>query len=355
MSTDDDLRAYLREQVEAAVLGGYQNDKQVLASIEELARHELRDGAQVEQLLEYTRRRLEEHRVEEASWTEPTVNDALDRAFEELTRQGILALQNAGYTLSDGWSVAKDAAEKRFEPIRGATFFHGQDVERGVLGVGLMLAFGAFEEDPARHDEASLAIAREVRETLARHGIETEWNGSVGTRIQIPPFEWRKRRQSPRARRTPTPPADTGSLVERVLRNVMQEEGLSQEQAIAALESFILEEALKHYGEDRRLEAHYDPEKGVVELYQALTVVERLDDDPAVAANQRLLEPVRQRGMDVEPGDELIFQIFYRPEDAPESHAQDSQYGELLELKTFGRFLRWSARALREGLLAHSR
>jgi uncharacterized protein DUF6891/NusA-like protein len=350
MATDDDLRAYLREQVEVAVVGGYKSEKQVLASIEELARHELRDGADVEQLLEHARRRLEEHRVEESGWIEPTVNDALDRAFEELTRQGILALQNAGYTLSDGWSVAKAAAARRSEPMRGAAFFHGQDVERGVLGVGLMLAFGAFEDDPARRDEASLTIAREVREALARHGLETEWNGRLETRIRIPPFEWRKRRQSSRAPRTTL---DTISLQQRVLRNVMQEEGLSQEEAIAALEAFILEEDLKHYGEHRRLEAHYNPERGLVEVYQSLTVVERLDDDPAVAANQRLLEQMLQRGFDVEPGDELVFQIFYRPEDAAESYAQDAQYGGLLELKTFGRFLRWSARALRDGLLAH--
>jgi N utilization substance protein A len=56
---------------------------------------------------------------------------------------------------------------------------------------------------------------------------------------------------------------------------------------------------------------------------------------------------------DVEPGDELVFQLFYRPEDDAESHAQDAQYGGILELKTFGRALRWSARDLRNGILAH--
>ncbi|KFA93914.1 DUF6891 domain-containing protein [Archangium violaceum] len=96
MATDEDLRAYLHEQLEAAVVGGYQNEKQVLTSLEELARHELRDDAEVERLLALARRRLEEHRVEESSWTEPTVNDALDRAFQELTRNGILALPPGG-------------------------------------------------------------------------------------------------------------------------------------------------------------------------------------------------------------------------------------------------------------------
>jgi len=348
MATRDELRAYLREQVEVAVVGGYKNDKEVLTSIEELATHELRDSAEVEQLLEYARRRLEEHRVEEASWTEPTMNDALDRAFEELNRQGILALQDAGYTLSDGWAEVKDAAANGSEPMRGATFFHGQDIERGVLGVGLMLAFGAFEDDPKRHDEASLAIAREVRETLVRHGIETEWNGSVETRIQIPPFEWRKRRQSSRARRKQE---DPGSLQQRVLRNVTQEQGLSQEAVIAALEAFICEAALKHYGEGRRLEGHYDLERGYVEVFEALTVVERLDEDPAVARNQRTLDQMVRRGLEVEPGDELVFQLFYMPEHAPEAHAQDAQYGAILDVKTAGRPLRWTARALRDGIL----
>ncbi|WP_375769173.1 hypothetical protein NR798_47150 [Archangium gephyra] len=349
MATRDELRAYLREQVEVAVLGGYKSDKQVLTSIEELARHELGDGGEVEQLLAHTRRRLEEHRVEEASWTEPTVNDALDRAFEELNRRGILALQDAGYTMSDGWGEVNDAAARSSEPMRGATFFHGQDVERGVLGAGLMLAFGAFEDDPKRHDEASLAIAREVRAVLASHGIETEWNGRVETRIQILPFEWRKRRQSRRAMRTEE---DTGSLQERVLRNVLQEQGVSEEAAIAALEAFIGEAALKHYGEGRRLEAHYDPERKYVEVFEAITVVERLDDDPAVARNQRTVAELAPRGMEVEPGDELVFQLFYRAEDAPEAHAQDAQYGDILDVKTAGRPLRWTSRDLREGILA---
>src|SRR6185503_15302152 len=39
--------------------------------------------------------------------------------------------------------------------------------------------------------------------------------------------------------------------------------------------------------------------------------------------------------MEVEPGDELVFQIFYRDEDAAEATAPDDQYGDILKLKTF--------------------
>lgn len=349
MSRNDKRRQYVREQAEAAVLGGYEDEKRVLASIEELARHELRgDREAVAQVLEYTRRRFEERRAEEAGWTGPSTNDAIDRAFEELTRNGILALQNAGGTLSDGWSVVADAVEDSFEEVRGATFFHAQDVERAVQGGPLMLAFRALEDDPARHDEASLAIAREVRETLARHGVQTEWNGSVETRIEIPPFEWRKRRVA-------TPPLkDKRHLQTRVLHKVVEEKGVPLEKAISALEELIYRAALKHYGENRQLEAHYDPERGYVALFQTLTVVEQLARDPATASNQQTVDRLVRMGMEVEPGDELVFQIFYLPEDVYEARAQDAQYGALLDLTTADRPLgTWTARALRNRLLRY--
>ncbi|QAT84301.1 hypothetical protein EJ065_2729 [Corallococcus coralloides] len=96
--------------------------------------------------------------------------------------------------MSDGWSDVNGRASRRRPVPRGAVFFHGQDLERGVRGEGLLLAFGAYENDEAQQEAASLAIAREVRETLARHGVRTDWNGDVDERLLIPPFAWRKRR-----------------------------------------------------------------------------------------------------------------------------------------------------------------
>lgn len=349
MAMDDALRDFLRQQVETAVLGGYLGDEEVLAFVQRRVEDEPGASGAMEEFLAYARRLLEEQRAEESGWTGPTTNDAIDRAFEELNRQGIIALQNAGYTQSEGWSEVEAAAAESYEPVRGATFFHGQDVERGVLDMGLMLAFGAFERDPKLHDEASLAIAREVRETLARHGVQTEWNGSVGTRIQIPPFPWRKRRK----RADAADGRDTGSRNERVLRRVVQEKGLTREAAITALEAFVCDAARKHFGEDRQLEARYNPEDGQVEVYQAIVVVEQLGDAVA-AVNQRTPSQLGELGGDVEPGDELVFQIFYREEEAYLARAQDEKYGGILNLRTFGRGMKpWTARELRDGILAH--
>ncbi|WP_224250167.1 DUF6891 domain-containing protein [Hyalangium gracile] len=347
MATDAELFERLRDRVEALVLGGYGEEWKVLASIEELLRYELREDREaLDQLLEYARRRFEQRREEEARWTEPTMNDRIDRAFEELNRQGIIALQNAGNTLSEGWTEVEAAAKLSYELVRGATFFHGQDVERGALGGGLMLAFDAFEDDPGLRDEARLAIAREIRDTLARHGVPTEWNGRPKARIQILPFEWRKHREVPRK--------EKGTLEQRVLRRVIQERGVTEEAAAAALARFILEAARKEYGAGRELETVYDPERGVVELFQAIKVVERLSDDPAVSENERTLAQLGPLGLEVEPGDELVLQLFYRPDDVYEARAQDSQYGWILGLTTSGReLLPWTARALRDGILRH--
>ncbi|MFY0577344.1 DUF6891 domain-containing protein [Cystobacter fuscus] len=193
--SDDDSREHLLARVECAVRGGFEDEEELLEELEQWVEDELgeSDRALVETLDAHARKLFQAQRVREAGWGEPTFNDAIDSAFEELNGRGIVALENAGYTMSEGWSDVNEVASSQHTPPRGAVFYHGQDLERGVAGQGLMLAFGAYEEDDAKHEAASLAIAREVCEVLGRHGVRTEWDGSVGERIRIPPFEWRKR------------------------------------------------------------------------------------------------------------------------------------------------------------------
>jgi hypothetical protein len=62
-----------------------------------------------------------------------------------------------------------------------------------VAGLGLMLAFGSYDDGP-QHQPKSLALAREIVETLNRHGVPATWDGTIGRRIEILPFEWRRRR-----------------------------------------------------------------------------------------------------------------------------------------------------------------
>src|SRR5207248_2625611 len=94
--------------------------------------------------------------------------------------------------------------------------------------------------------------------------------------------------------------------------------------------------AKKHFGQDRAIEATYNEEKQVVEVFQTLTVVERVEvEDPVKAVNQISLEEAGKKGIEAEIGDELLFQIFYRPEDEEEARVQDERYGDILRLKTY--------------------
>lgn len=128
----------------------------------------------------------------EAGWPAVTTNDKIDAAFKELSETGIIALQGAGCTMGDGWDEANDIAAQLETPPRGAVFYHWQDLERGVKGEGLWLAYGAYVEGEG-HEAASLAIAAEACEALRRHGVAVTFRGNIEERIFIEPFTWQRR------------------------------------------------------------------------------------------------------------------------------------------------------------------
>jgi len=151
---------------------------------------------------------------------------------------------------------------------------------------------------------------------------------------------------------TPTTPSINLNLV---LEQVAKDKGIDKSVLVATLEDAMQTAAKKHFGQDRNLEAKYEPTKGVVELFQAVTVVEQITD-PVQAVNQLTLDEARKKGMEVEPGDELVFQIFYRDEDAAEAKAQDDQYGDILRLKTFRHgFGRIAAQTAKQVILQRTR
>lgn len=150
-------------------------------------------------------------------------------------------------------------------------------------------------------------------------------------------------------------PANPSVNLNLVLDQVAKDKGIERTVLIATLEDAMKTAAKKHFGQDRNLEAKYDPDKGVVELFQAITVVDEITD-PTQAVNQITLSEAHKKGMEVEPGDELVFQIFYRDEDAAEAKAQDDQYGDILRLKTFRRgFGRIAAQTAKQVILQRTR
>ncbi len=154
---------------------------------------------------------------------------------------------------------------------------------------------------------------------------------------------------------TTTQNSQTAVSLNLVLDQVAKDKGIERKVLIATLEDAMKTAAKKHFGQDRNLEAKYEADKGVVELFQAINVVEEVSD-PVQAVNQLTLPEARKKGMEVEAGDELVFQIFYREEDAQEAKAQDDQYGDILKLKTFRHgFGRIAAQTAKQVILQRTR
>jgi N utilization substance protein A len=152
-----------------------------------------------------------------------------------------------------------------------------------------------------------------------------------------------------------TSPATAVRRLDDVLTEVAKDKGIDKTVLIATLEDAMNTAAKKHFGQDRALEAKFEAQKGVVEIFQAITVVDVITD-PINAVNNITVAQASNQGMEVQPGDELVFQIFYRDEDAAEAKAQDEQYGDILGLKTFRRgFGRIAAQTAKQVLLQRTR
>lgn len=126
-------------------------------------------------------------------WPAVTDCDRLDKAFEALNTRGIVAMQNAGYTQSDGYDEFLEAYAnhpKKSEVI-GYCFYHWQDLAGAVHGRGLFLAFGP--ADPEREETEGTKVGTIVREELERAGLEVQWTGTFASRMSLPKFVWQRR------------------------------------------------------------------------------------------------------------------------------------------------------------------
>ena len=181
-----DTEKYILDAIRTWVWSGFYGAEEVHSMISDI----LEDGADEAFLRSSVMPEFEKKAAAELSWPQETDCDRLDRAFEELNTKGIVALQNAGYTMSDGTSDVSEVLHERGRGgINGYCFYHGQDLERAVAGVGLWIAFGDLNAESAKKTE----IGQIIRQVLEGHGFAVEWNGDPETRLSIPKFDWKRR------------------------------------------------------------------------------------------------------------------------------------------------------------------
>jgi hypothetical protein len=130
---------------------------------------------------------------EKKHWPAVTDCDKLDAVFRALNERGLIALQNAGYTQSDGYDDVRDTHESYPDKLKltGYCFYHGQDLARAVDGDGLYLAFGPI--DPRKEKTEGPVIGSWVVEELKRAGFDVDWNGSFEQRIRVRNIDWKRR------------------------------------------------------------------------------------------------------------------------------------------------------------------
>jgi N utilization substance protein A len=92
----------------------------------------------------------------------------------------------------------------------------------------------------------------------------------------------------------------------RVIEQVSKEKGIDKSILIGALENAMVSAAKKTFGHQRKIEAQFNPEIGEVELFEAKTVVENVQDPDL----EITLENARENlDPDAEMGDELLCKL----------------------------------------------
>ncbi len=129
-----------------------------------------------------------------------------------------------------------------------------------------------------------------------------------------------------------------------VLEQVGRDKNIEKSVLISALEQAILTAAKKMFGQSRDMEAKFNADTGSVDLFLIINVV----DDDAIEGREMTVEEAKAAGLEAELGDELLFQVFYRAEDADRASEQDAKFGKLIDLKNahkqFGRIAAQTAK-----------
>jgi len=187
-----DLRAEAIDAVRHYVWAGYDDEDEVFGLVDEDVLFES-DGEHEAWLRTAIKREFRKKQAAERTWPEVTDCNRLDRAFEVLNKEGILAQHKAGYTQQDGLEVVERLyaeASGEQSDIGGYCFYTIQDMEGAMWGeVGLWLAFGRFSGD----SEKGVAVGRQVRDILTRFGFAVVWDGSIESRLLLSGFRWQRR------------------------------------------------------------------------------------------------------------------------------------------------------------------
>jgi len=181
----------MRDRVRRDVMSGFYSPEAIVESAVEYVSDQVPGTDLRPHAEQMVAEALAEHRAEQETWPATTDCDRLEAAFAALEAGGIVMRQNFTCCGSCGSAEIWDEVEA-FEgsgaKAYGYGFYHMQDTDNAVEGGGVYLNYGACEEG----EEPALATGRAIVAEVERHGLKTDWDGSLGRRIKVE-LDWKRR------------------------------------------------------------------------------------------------------------------------------------------------------------------
>lgn len=121
-----------------------------------------------------------------------TFTERLNGAFKELRGLNYIAKQNFLCCQSCGWAAISDLVDgtgnfatgkNKGKPCTGVVFYHRQDTEGIKSGKGGYLAWGPPYD--CTSDAITVTVGQKIIDVLSKHGVATEWDGSISQRIKV--------------------------------------------------------------------------------------------------------------------------------------------------------------------------
>jgi N utilization substance protein A len=129
-----------------------------------------------------------------------------------------------------------------------------------------------------------------------------------------------------------------------VIDQVAKDKNIDKKVLVETLEQAILTAAKKVFGMHREIEARFNDGTGGVDLYLVVLVAET----PQIHGREISMEDAHRIDPGAQPGDELLFQIFYREDEFERAAEEEEKWGRTLDLhdtvKHFGRIAAQTAK-----------
>jgi len=114
-----DSEDYILNSIRIWVWSGYYDEHLVNEMLEDILEDDVDPVAMRAAIADQFKRKA----IAEKSWPATTDCDRIDQVFQRLDAAGICAVQNAGYTMSDGYADVTEAVAERGRTYHGYVFF----------------------------------------------------------------------------------------------------------------------------------------------------------------------------------------------------------------------------------------